>query len=105
MLKLNFGWKAGTEQYPPGELLEYAVAAEAAGFDSIDIKFAQRYVDLGFDHLIFHSAGPDQRAFIEDYGREVLPRLRQRLSGSRPVDSAASESFRQERNVSVENKL
>jgi hypothetical protein len=31
MLKLNFGWKAGTEQYPPGELLEYAIAAEAAG--------------------------------------------------------------------------
>jgi coenzyme F420-dependent glucose-6-phosphate dehydrogenase len=27
------------------------------------LRFAQRYVDLGFDHLIFHSAGPDQRAF------------------------------------------
>src|SRR5258706_1208483 len=33
---LQLGWKAGTEQYPPGELLEYAVAAEQAGFDSID---------------------------------------------------------------------
>jgi coenzyme F420-dependent glucose-6-phosphate dehydrogenase len=41
------------------------------------IKFAQGYIDLGFDHLIFHSAGPDQAAFIEAYGREVLPRLRQ----------------------------
>ena len=33
---LQLGWKAGTEQYEPDELLEYAVAAEAAGFDSID---------------------------------------------------------------------
>ena len=33
---LQLGWKAGTEQYPPNELLEYAVAAEEAGFDSID---------------------------------------------------------------------
>jgi coenzyme F420-dependent glucose-6-phosphate dehydrogenase len=42
------------------------------------VKFAQRYIDLGFDHLFFHSAGPDQRAFLEGYGRDVLPRLRQR---------------------------
>jgi coenzyme F420-dependent glucose-6-phosphate dehydrogenase len=36
MLKL--GWKAGPEQYPPKELLEYAIAAENAGFDSIDVS-------------------------------------------------------------------
>ena len=29
---LQLGWKAGTEQYPPTELLEYAILAEAAGF-------------------------------------------------------------------------
>ena len=40
------------------------------------IKIARRYIDLGFDHLVFHSAGPDQRAFLEAYGRHVLPRLR-----------------------------
>jgi coenzyme F420-dependent glucose-6-phosphate dehydrogenase len=39
-------------------------------------RFAQQYVDLGFTHLFFHSAGPDQRAFLERYGRDVLPRLR-----------------------------
>ena len=44
----------------------------------IHIKFAQQYIDLGFDHLFFHSAGPDQSAFLEGYGRDVLPRLRQR---------------------------
>jgi coenzyme F420-dependent glucose-6-phosphate dehydrogenase len=41
------------------------------------VRFAQPYIDLGFDHLVFHSAGPDQRAFLEGYGRDVLPRLRQ----------------------------
>jgi coenzyme F420-dependent glucose-6-phosphate dehydrogenase len=41
------------------------------------VEFAQQYIDLGFDHLFFHSAGPDQRAFLEGYGRDVLPQLRQ----------------------------
>ena len=45
------------------------------------IKLAQKYVDLGFDHLIFHAAGPDQRAFIKGYGRDVLPKLRKRAQG------------------------
>jgi coenzyme F420-dependent glucose-6-phosphate dehydrogenase len=34
------------------------------------------YVDAGFTHLIFHAPGPDQRRFLELYGRDVLPRLR-----------------------------
>jgi coenzyme F420-dependent glucose-6-phosphate dehydrogenase len=42
------------------------------------IRLAEKYIDLGFDHLVFHSAGPDQRAFIESYGKHVLPPLRQR---------------------------
>ena len=33
---LQLGWKAGTEQSGPNELLDLAIAAEAAGFDSID---------------------------------------------------------------------
>ena len=35
---VRFGWKAGTEQFPPGELLEYAVTAEQAGFELIDVS-------------------------------------------------------------------
>src|SRR3954466_8472686 len=35
---LRLGWKAGTEQYPPDELLKYALAAEEAGFDAIDVS-------------------------------------------------------------------
>jgi coenzyme F420-dependent glucose-6-phosphate dehydrogenase len=40
------------------------------------IKFAQQYIDLGFTTLYFHSAGPDQRAFLQSYGRDVLPQIR-----------------------------
>jgi coenzyme F420-dependent glucose-6-phosphate dehydrogenase len=47
------------------------------------VKHAEKYIDLGFDHLIFHSAGPDQQAFIEGYGRDVLPSLRGRAKGSK----------------------
>jgi coenzyme F420-dependent glucose-6-phosphate dehydrogenase len=46
------------------------------------VKHARKYIDLGFDHLIFHSAGPDQQAFIEGYGRDVLPKLRRQSKGS-----------------------
>jgi coenzyme F420-dependent glucose-6-phosphate dehydrogenase len=62
---------------------------EAVGMDTIrqkmcisakaddHVAYAKQYLDLGFDCLISHTAGPDQRAFIEAYGREVLPRLRE----------------------------
>jgi coenzyme F420-dependent glucose-6-phosphate dehydrogenase len=39
-------------------------------------RFVRQHADLGFDHVVVHTAGPDQRAFIDGYGREVLPRLR-----------------------------
>jgi coenzyme F420-dependent glucose-6-phosphate dehydrogenase len=37
------------------------------------------YVGLGFNHLVFHSPGPDQARFLDLYGAEVLPRLRKRF--------------------------
>jgi coenzyme F420-dependent glucose-6-phosphate dehydrogenase len=37
------------------------------------------YLDLGFDHLVFHAPGPDQERFIRHYGEHVLPRLRRRV--------------------------
>ena len=33
---VQLGLKAATEQYPPEELLEYAIAAEEAGFDAVE---------------------------------------------------------------------
>jgi alkanesulfonate monooxygenase SsuD/methylene tetrahydromethanopterin reductase-like flavin-dependent oxidoreductase (luciferase family) len=37
-LMVQLGWKAGPEQYPPLELLDYAVTAEQAGFDVVDVS-------------------------------------------------------------------
>jgi coenzyme F420-dependent glucose-6-phosphate dehydrogenase len=74
---------------------EVDMNAQAVGIDVIKqrtcmspdpadhIRFARGYIDLGFDHLIFHSPGPDQQAFIENYGRQVLPALRHNTAGEK----------------------
>jgi coenzyme F420-dependent glucose-6-phosphate dehydrogenase len=36
------------------------------------------YLELGFDHLVFHAPGNDQKRFLALYGKEILPRLRER---------------------------
>jgi len=38
------------------------------------------YVDLGFDHLVFHAPGADQARFLEAFAADVLPLLRARWS-------------------------
>lgn len=35
-----------------------------------------KYVELGFNHLVFHAPGPDQSRFLSLYGEQVLPRMR-----------------------------
>lgn len=45
---LQLGWEAGPGQFPP------------------------------FDRFFFHSAHPDQGAFLESFARDVLPQLRQK---------------------------
>jgi hypothetical protein len=96
---VQLGWKAGTERFRPGELLEFAIAAEEAGFDSIDasdhfqpgclspdaeehVRFVRSYLDLGFDQVFFHSTVPDQQAFLAADGRDVLPRLRREATAA-----------------------
>jgi coenzyme F420-dependent glucose-6-phosphate dehydrogenase len=37
------------------------------------IKF---YIDLGFNHLVFHAPGNDQRRFLDLYANKVMPLLR-----------------------------
>jgi coenzyme F420-dependent glucose-6-phosphate dehydrogenase len=37
-----------------------------------------QYVDWGFDHLVFHAPGHDQRRFLELFERDLAPRLRAR---------------------------
>jgi len=48
--------------------------------DDVDEHIAaiERYIDLGFRHLVFHDPGHDQETFLRLYGTEVLPRLRER---------------------------
>jgi coenzyme F420-dependent glucose-6-phosphate dehydrogenase len=36
----------------------------------------QRYLDIGFRHLVFHAPGTDQEPFLRTYAEEILPRLR-----------------------------
>jgi coenzyme F420-dependent glucose-6-phosphate dehydrogenase len=40
------------------------------------VAAVRRYLDLGFNHLVFHAPGPDQAKFLKLYGAEILPRLR-----------------------------
>jgi coenzyme F420-dependent glucose-6-phosphate dehydrogenase len=37
------------------------------------------YTDLGFDELLLHAPGPDQNRFLEQFGADVLPLLRERV--------------------------
>jgi coenzyme F420-dependent glucose-6-phosphate dehydrogenase len=40
------------------------------------VERIREYIDLGFDHLVFHAPGPDQRRFLDLYAERVLPLLR-----------------------------
>jgi coenzyme F420-dependent glucose-6-phosphate dehydrogenase len=75
--------KTGVEDPIEMERLADALPVERAASRFIvssdpDEHVAQirRYRDLGFNHLVFHSPGPDQQRFLELYSAEILPRLR-----------------------------
>jgi coenzyme F420-dependent glucose-6-phosphate dehydrogenase len=38
------------------------------------------YVELGFNHLVFHAPGPDQARFLRLYSEKVFPLLRKRFA-------------------------
>ena len=44
------------------------------------IEQLQPYVELGFNHLVFHSPTNAQDRFLELYGSQVLPRIRKKFS-------------------------
>lgn len=61
-----------------GEVVGPDTIKKTGCFSSIPedhIKFVQQYVDMGFDHLIFHASG-DQKAFLESYAKDVMPKIR-----------------------------
>ena len=41
------------------------------------IEQLRPYLELGFNHLVFHSPGDGQARFLELYGNQILPRIRQ----------------------------
>jgi len=43
------------------------------------IEKIRPYIELGFNHLVFHAPGPDQDRFLRLYAAQVLPKLRQRF--------------------------
>ena len=40
------------------------------------IEQLRPYLDLGFNHLVFHAPGDAQARFLELYGKQILPRIR-----------------------------
>jgi coenzyme F420-dependent glucose-6-phosphate dehydrogenase len=44
------------------------------------VERIREYVELGFNHLVFHAPGTDQRRFLTLYGGQVLPKLRAAFS-------------------------
>jgi coenzyme F420-dependent glucose-6-phosphate dehydrogenase len=41
------------------------------------VEGIRRYVDLGFEELVLHAPGEDQSRFLEQFGEDVLPLLRE----------------------------
>ncbi|MGA9139252.1 MAG: TIGR03557 family F420-dependent LLM class oxidoreductase [Methanocella sp.] len=52
-------------------------------------RFAQRFIDAGFNQLYVHSSGPDQLDFIRNYGQNVLPLLRKKNPAEAPARGVA----------------
>ncbi len=40
------------------------------------VEQIKEYINLGFNHLVFHAPGTDQARFMELYSKEILPRVR-----------------------------
>lgn len=69
--------------------MEMAAAADALPIEQVASRWivetdpervvedVRRYVEAGFDHLVFHAPGHDQEQFLSSFGAEVLPLLRQ----------------------------
>jgi coenzyme F420-dependent glucose-6-phosphate dehydrogenase len=47
------------------------------------------YANLGFEDLVLHAPGPDQHRFLEQFGADVLPRLRDRIIRLHPAEPGA----------------
>ncbi|APU13995.1 MULTISPECIES: glucose-6-phosphate dehydrogenase (coenzyme-F420) [Actinoalloteichus] len=76
--------KVGVEDPREMERLAAELTAEQAASRWIvsddaeeHVERIKAYLDLGFDHLVFHAPGEDQPRFLQLYAEQVLPRLRE----------------------------
>ena len=84
-LALSADQKMGVDD--PRELERLAVQAEpyahrrwlVSSDPDEHVEQIKTYIDYGFDHLVFHFPGEDQEAAVDRYGRDILPRLRERF--------------------------
>ena len=57
--------------------IEKVASRWIVGADPDEVVIAiKQYIDAGFDHLVFHGPGADQRRFLELFERDLAPRLR-----------------------------
>ena len=75
--------KMGVEDPMEMEKLADALPAERAASRWIvsddpeeQVERIRPYVEMGFNHLVFHGPGPDQARFIKLYSEHVMPLLR-----------------------------
>ena len=48
------------------------------GLGEEHIEQLRPYLELGFNHLVFHAPGNDQSRFLQLYASQILPRIRER---------------------------
>jgi coenzyme F420-dependent glucose-6-phosphate dehydrogenase len=46
------------------------------------VEAIRPYIDLGFNHFVFHAPGPDQARFLQLYSEQVVPLLRERFGSA-----------------------
>ncbi len=87
-LALSADEKTGIEDPIEMERLADALSAERSASRWIvssdaseHVAAIQRYIDMGFSHMVFHAPGTDQERFLRAYAEEILPRLRASTTG------------------------
>jgi coenzyme F420-dependent glucose-6-phosphate dehydrogenase len=95
-LALSSEQKTGVEDPPEMERLAAANADNAHTRFIVSDDPAQvverigTYLDLGFDDLVLHGPGGDQRRFLEQFTTDVLPALRERAAATPVLTTTGS---------------
>lgn len=78
--KMNVEDPLAMEKLADALPVERAASRWIVGTDADEVtERIAAYVELGFNHLVFHAPGPDQRRFLDLFARDIAPRLRARF--------------------------